>query len=305
MPSHVFVDAAACLARFSFTEVRPPIGLIAVPYAIGDERDPASRGPGLLLDGGLLARLEAHGVAHSTHRLRSGIPFTDSLSASAAVSGALTESVREVLAHGEVPLVLAGSCDGVMGLVAALGGRERGAIWIDAHPDFHTPNTTRSGYLPGMALAILAGHAYPQLHHGIAADAAFDCRDLLLVGVRDCDPAERDRIERFAIQVVPWHGSEPGVSLDKMLERLARRRTEVYVHVDLDALDPVEAPGIVSAPVAGGPTLAALTEVIAMIGTYLRISAASVATYDLMRDTGGRAIASGVVVVESLALAVR
>jgi arginase family enzyme len=117
-------------------------------------------------------------------------------------------------------------------------------VWFDAHPDLHTPGTTASGYLGGLALAGPLGLWDSGLGAGLTADR------VLLVGARDLDPAERAVVARTGMAVVP-----PGDGVADELGRAVAGRP-VYVHLDCDALEPGVVP--TELPVPGGLTAADL-----------------------------------------------
>ena len=76
--------------------------------------------------------------------------------------GAIAAEVARATADGELPIVLAGNCTSSVGTVAGLGSARVGVVWFDSHGDFNTPETTTTGFLDGMAVAILTGHCWRQ-----------------------------------------------------------------------------------------------------------------------------------------------
>ena len=106
-----------------------------------------------------------------------------------------------------------------------------------------------------------------------------------MYGVRDLSPqAERERLERSAIQVVEWQDGEPRGDLVTPLDRLAQRVDEIYLHVDLDAFPPEVAPGIVDEPAPGGMSLEQAEELLRAAARRFRIRAAALATFTPDRD---------------------
>jgi arginase len=155
-----------------------------------------------------------------------------------AAAGAALE---EALEAGVFPVLVASDCTVAIGTLAVLARREPDArvVWLDAHGDFNTPATTASGYLGGMCLAAACGRW----------DAGFgpplDPQRVVLSDGRDLDAAEREEMERAGLRPVPAATVAPAV-----------RGERVFVHVDLDVLDPSEMP--FSFPAAHGMSHVAL-----------------------------------------------
>jgi arginase len=262
--------------------------LIEVPYMVGDDRHGASAGPERVTHA-------LRTAAVKVERVERGVPFRDSASASAAVNARLAAIVRKAVAAGELPVAVAGSCDAALGVLAGVEHERCGVVWFDAHADFNTPESTASGFFAGMSLAIVTGHCYRNLWAQIGDNARIREEATLLVGARDLSPAEeRERLERSAIRVVQ---SDVAAELDA----LAGRVEDVYVHVDLDALDPEVAPGVVDEPVPGGLSLQELEDAVRAIAARFRIRAAAVTTYNPELDRDDMTLRAAVRIVERLA----
>jgi arginase len=126
-----------------------------------------------------------------------------------AVCRQLAAAVRHAIVEGHFPFVLAGSCDVSKGVLADFRHERCGVVWIDAHADFNTPESTVTGFLPGMSLAVIAGHCYRNYWAEIGDNGPVPEAATLLLGVRELDPAERERLTRSAIRVIEWHKGEP------------------------------------------------------------------------------------------------
>jgi arginase len=147
--------------------------------------------------------------------------------------------VDDALSGGNVPVLLAGDCSICLTtLPVALRHRpEAKVLWLDAHGDFNTPQTTPSGFLGGMCLAGSCG----EWEHGLA-DPITPGR-VVLAGVRDLDPAERELLERSEATVIGASVVETLVAVQNALDG-----SPVYVHLDLDVLDPSVFPAQFPAP---------------------------------------------------------
>ncbi|HYN19714.1 MAG TPA: arginase family protein [Thermoanaerobaculia bacterium] len=274
--------------------------LIEIPYMIGDNRHGASKGPQRYVQAAE-KRLAVKGVAVTVERIERGKPFRDSPSASMAVNKQLEPVVRQAIAAGRLPLVLAGSCDVCMGILAGFDHARCGVVWFDAHGDFNTPDSTITGFFAGMSLAVITGHCYQKLWAQIGDSAPISEAATLMLGVRDLDPAERERLERSAIQVVHWHGGRPQADVLACLDQLTKHVEEVYLHVDLDAFDPDVAPGIVDDPVPGGLSLHDMEEAIRAVTARFRIRAAALTTYNPELDQDDKTLRAGLRIIELVA----
>jgi arginase len=176
-------------------------------------------------------------------------PADDAVVVSKGPAGAMVTRLYELVAGrvaaSDEPLaVVSGDCTTSLATVAGLQRRgiSPGVIWLDAHGDFHTPRTTRSGYLGGMALAMLVGRA------GAALTGAIGLRPVaetacVLVGARDVEPGEREALEASAIRRLRVRD----------LATAELPRPPWYVHLDVDVADPSELTGL-RFPAPGGPS---------------------------------------------------
>ncbi len=168
--------------------------------------------------------------------------------------------VREGLQDDLITIGLEANCNDLLGMLSGLkydsdgNARRVGLVFIDAHGDFNTPETTLSGMLGGMPVAIAAGHARHNVRKTTGLAEPLPMSDIVWGGVRDLDPLEADRfteyeVQQFSVQDV----RELSANLKKQMDDLADRVDVVYVHIDMDVLDPAEVPGH-SLAVADGPS---------------------------------------------------
>jgi arginase len=184
-----------------------------------------------------------------------GDPNLKHLQALSSAALALARLVDTARADGRFPIVLGGDHSIALGSVAALArNRALGLIWIDAHGDFNTPETTPSGNIHGMPLAALCGVGDSRLVNLVYAGRKVDPRHVALVGVRDLDEGEKALLRTQGIAVFTIQHIDR-LGMDRVIERALEITTHgtdgVVASVDLDVLDPREAPGV-GTPVAGG-----------------------------------------------------
>ena len=194
---------------------------------------------------------------------------------------------------------LLATCPSMPGLVAGLqrSGPTRapikiGMLWLDAHPDFNTPETTRSGSLGGMPVAVATGRALHRMRLDAKLDPALPDSQVVMGGVRLTDPLEQELLDGSAIQQVSvddLRRATPAVFAQ--LDRLSRTTDKIYVHIDMDVLDPREVEGHGN-KVPNGPSseeLARLFETI--FSRYSKASAIGFATIPAT-DSGGLSLAA-------------
>jgi len=177
------------------------------------------------------------------------------LHAVAALAERLADEVESVLLAGHFPLVVGGDHSCAIGTWSgvhrALAPRGRvGLIWIDAHMDSHTFATTPSGQINGMPLAALLGHGEPALTGIDGAGAALQPAQVCLVGVCSYEAGEAALLQRLGVRVFDMaeiHRRGLAEVFDEALAIVRRGTAGFGVSVDLDALDPDEAPGVGSA----------------------------------------------------------
>jgi arginase len=277
------------------------VSLIQVPYHAGDESVGSSKGPQRLLEAGADEVLTARGIAVTLERVDRGEPFRDTATSAARVNRQLADHARRAVDAGQLPLVLSGSCNSSMGVLAGFDHVRCGAVWLDAHGDFNTPETTVSGFFAGMSMAVITGHCYRNYWAQIGDSTPLVEDTIVMYGVRDLWPeAERERLERSAIRVVEWRNGRPQGDVLAPLDELARRVDEIYLHIDFDSFAPEIAPGIVDEPAPGGLSLRDAEEIVRCTAERFRIRAATLATFTPDRDERGKTLQVALRMIELL-----
>jgi arginase len=277
-----------------------PITILAVPYDSGAREARMGRGPGYLLGAGLAEALGAGGRDVAVEWVEAEVPLGAEIAAAFALGRALAPRVRDAAARGALPVVLSGNCIATLG---ALGGHDAargdvGLVWLDAHGDLNTPDTTRSGFLDGMSLAAATGRSWRALAATIPGFAPLADDHVLLVGARDFDPEEGELVRR-AIRCVSPAAVRDGAVRDALgaLHPAVRR---LHIHLDLDVLDPGEARWNGFPPAPGGLTAGEVREVIRAAASRLPIAGVTLSALDPDHDADGRARRAAIEVLGEL-----
>lgn len=179
--------------------------------------------------------------------------------------------VREGLQDDLLTVGLEANCNDLLGMLAGLkydsdgNARRVGLVFIDAHGDFNVPETTLSGMLGGMPVAVAAGHALHNLRQTASLTEPLPMSDIVWGGVRDLDPLEAERFREYEAQQFSVRDiRELSPNLVSEMTDLAERVDVIYVHIDMDVLDPAEVPGH-SLNVADGPSSADLADAMTLM----------------------------------------
>jgi arginase len=243
---------------------RTPVAVIGASLDLGQDRRGVDMGPSAIRYAGLDERLRALGLGCVDHG-NVFVPLYEEIEEEDArlrylpeikeTSGRLAGKVYEAAQAGSRPLVLGGDHSVALGTLWGLARAhgQGGAIWVDAHADMNTPETSPSGNVHGMVLAAALGLCGPEFEIDGWPAAALDPRRVALVGLRSVDEGERETLKRLGLRVFTMsHLDRIGIER-AMREALDHVSGSGFVHVslDLDVVDPSVAPGV-GTPVAGG-----------------------------------------------------
>jgi arginase len=249
------------------------IRILGVPLDLGQTRRGVDMGPSAVRVAGLEARLE--GLGHVVEdggniavaipeQKKEGDPRAKYLKEITATCTKHAEAVYKTLEAGKVPLVLGGDHSVAAGTVAGVAQfyREQrrvqeqkiGLIWIDAHADINTPETSPSGNVHGMPLAAILGLGPAELANIYGFSPKVQPENCVLVGVRDIDTREKENIRETGIEVYTMRDiDERGMRtvIEEALRVAGRGTAGYHVSLDMDWIDPEDAPGV-GTPVRGG-----------------------------------------------------
>lgn len=241
------------------------ISVIGMPMDLGQKRRGVDMGPSAMRYAGLIEELEKLGFnvrdygdiaidrpgADDTQELRNIKEVIEA-------SENLQQQVTAIQEKDSFPLILGGDHSMSIGSIAGISKRYKnlGVIWYDAHPDMNTAETSPSGNIHGMPLAVNLGVGHPKLTTIGGYAPKLKPENVVIIGARDIDEGEREMIKRLGIKVFTMHEVDR-LGMQRVMEEtityLAEKTDGVHLSLDLDGLDPQEAPGV-GTPVLGGLT---------------------------------------------------
>lgn len=280
------------------------VRVVLAPYDAGRRSARMGGGPEHLAENGLTDALEADGlnVALRVAELE-GDDLRAEVSAAFELDGLISREVRSGVEEGEFPLVLSGNCNSCVGTLAGAGRENLGVVWFDGHADFHTPETTTSGFTDCMGLSIAVGHCWDRMSAQVQGYAPVPEENVVLVGTREIEPGERERLHASDVIVVAPGPPEDGGILGKLcsaLFELRERVQGVYLHLDLDVLDPGSVGKANEFAPAGGLTAEETERAIRLVRERVGVVAAGIASYDPATDHDGAVLQAGVRLARAL-----
>jgi arginase len=247
------------------------IRIIGVPMDLGASRRGVDMGPSALRVAGLQSRLKQLGrqvedegnvPVPQAEEQPYGEKKARYLDEIAQTCKGLAEMVRKTLDEDIFPLVLGGDHSIAVGTVAGAAahfhksGKRIGVIWLDAHGDMNTPESSPSGNIHGMPLAAIMGHGPPELVDLAGVQPMVEPRNVALVGIRDLDSKERRFAKESGVHVFTMRDIDERGMREVMAEALRFAGDDtagIAVSLDMDFVDPSDAPGV-GTPVRGGVT---------------------------------------------------
>ena len=244
------------------------VRIIGVPMDLGQSRRGVDMGPSALRVAGLQARIKQLGhqvedIGNIFVKQPEEQPYGEKrakyLNEIAETCRGLAELVQKTLEEGFLPVVLGGDHSIAVGVVSGVSGAYRtrqkriGYVWLDAHGDMNTPESSPSGNVHGMPLASVMGYGAPELVELLGFKPKVEPRNVALVGVRDLDAKEKRLVEESGAHVFTMRDIDERGMREVMSEalRVASDETDgIAVSLDMDFVDPTDAPGV-GTPVRG------------------------------------------------------
>lgn len=294
-----FISFSSVLAqRYTDSEGRVRVALLKQPYSPTG----TSAGPTTMANGGIQKMLTDMGavlkIEEAALTTEEATEYGGWKKLSMAL-GHFADLVEKNERAGYFTVGLLATCPSMPGLVGGLqhSGPTRkpikiGLLWLDAHPDFNTPETTRSGSLGGMPVAVATGRALRRMRIEARLDPPLSDKHVVMGGVRLTDPLEQSLLDQSSIEqltVDDLRQMTPAVFAQ--LDRLSRLTDKIYVHIDMDVLDPREVMAHGN-KVPNGPSSEQLAKLFeAIFSRYEKASAIGFATIP-STDEGALSIAA-------------
>ncbi|WP_332693990.1 arginase [Halalkalibacter lacteus] len=243
------------------------ISIVGVPMDLGQIRRGVDMGPSAMRYAGLIEEIKGLGFNVKDYgdikinRFSNGTTREQNLKNLQEViktSEELCRELDEILSEGGFPLVLGGDHSISIGSIAGISKhyKELGVIWYDAHADLNTAETSPSGNIHGMPLAINLGLGHPLLTEIGGYAPKIKPENIVIIGARSIDEGERELIRKKGLKVFTMHEIDrKGMTrvMEETIHYLETNTDGVHLSLDLDAIDPLDAPGV-GTPVLGGIT---------------------------------------------------
>lgn len=273
--------------------------MIQVPYDSGLYNRRMGKGPFGFIESGIVKRLKDNYEFINEIVIESREDFSTEIGTTFELLRLVADEVRLSVSKQAFPLILAGNCNTTLGAISGLMPRNLGLIWFDAHGDYNTPETTTSGFLDAMGLSMITGHCWQTLAKTIPNYCPLSENRVLLVGTREFDKTEYQRLENSKINHLTYSELKEniGIKLDTTLEALSNKVDQVYVHVDMDVHDANLAPANHYKP-EGGLTPKEVRYAVNKIAKWFYICGASVTAFDPEADNEKRGLHTGAKLIE-------
>ncbi|QQO07913.1 arginase [Breznakiella homolactica] len=294
------------------------VRVIELPLDFGASRRGSDMGPSAIRLAGLKQALAD--IGHESEESFPGIPVPAQeyleegnerykyLAPIAEACGELAKRVEKAVDDGVFPLVLGGDHSIAIGSLAGLGSAYKkrskiwGTLWVDAHGDFNTPETTPSGNIHGMSLAAACGYGREELCSLHGNFRKLDPRNVALVGVRDLDTFEKDNMREAGVTVFTMTEVDR-LGIAEAARRIIsffRERVDIlHVSVDMDAMDPMIAPGV-GIPLTGGFSYREVLLLAEELGTSKLLGSAEIVEVNPVLDVRNQTARMAVEIISRL-----
>ncbi|TLS34920.1 arginase [Pseudalkalibacillus caeni] len=242
------------------------ISIVGVPMDLGQMRRGVDMGPSAIRYAGIVDRLEALNydiedlgdieIGRPTKKSQPGDSNLKNLNEVAEANEKLAASVDNVIQNNRFPLIFGGDHSIAIGTLAGVAKHYEnlGVIWYDAHGDLNTSDTSPSGNIHGMPLAVSLGIGHEQLVNIAGYQPKIKPENIVIIGARSLDEGEKELIREKGIKVYTMHEIDRmGMTkvMEEAIEYVSKGTDGVHLSLDLDGLDPHDAPGV-GTPVLGG-----------------------------------------------------
>jgi arginase len=277
------------------------IEIIQVPYDSGHFCERTGRGPDYFVENGIAKLLQNDGHHVIVHRIESKSTFPTEITTAFELNQTLAEHIRS-LSKNRFPLVLSGNCNSCAGTLSGISLDQIGIIWFDAHGDFNTPDTSITGFLDGMGLAMATGRCWGSLLRQIPGYKAVPDSNVIHVGALDLDPEEKRMFEKAGIPLITNTSNDEGnfIGLFKnALKHLQRHVKSIYLHIDMDVLDMAPAKANHLA-LPGGLRVETVMDCLEIVKENFDIRACGIASVDPAFDKNKIVLKAGLGLIRTL-----
>lgn len=256
------------------------VSIILASYDSGNYHGGFGQGPDAIIAGGLVDELVLHGHEVKVGDIEKvGDDQGREIATGFAVCNAVAAKVGQAREQGRFPVVLAGNCLTAAGAVA--GEAADSILWIDQHGDLNTPETSKTGFLDGMALASVLGQCWQPMTRVIPGFNVVEPSRCMLIGTRDLDAAESRLLEKL-----PIVRAKCAEAPERVAKLKAVGATRAHLHVDLDVHDP-ESLQVNRYAEPGGPDPEQLRQAVCGLARSIPIVGITLSAYDPAFDPSG------------------
>ena len=274
------------------------IQIIQIPYDSGHKNMRSGLGPDKFLQHELDTILRNNGHDVSIQRIELKNPFATEIGTTIELNRLLSERVKLARDSGKFPLILAGNCNSSLGTIAGIGQDPLGIVWLDAHGDFNTPETTLTGFLDGMGLAMAAGKCWKMLVETIPGFRPVSGDNIVHIGGRDLDPEEEKLMEQSRVVLIPAPESNE-LAVADAIEKLNKKVNRIYLHIDIDVLDTGEVQAN-SFTAPGGLMVEDVVNIISIAREKFEVCVAAITSYAPEYDKNDTVVKAGIRLIEAL-----
>jgi arginase len=277
------------------------IQVLVVPYDSGHKNVRMGKGPERFIESGLAQMLQTQGHEINVTTVEVEDRFTSENQTTFKLCRLLSKQVQQARSNNSFPIILSGNCIFSLGTIAGIDPIQTGVVWFDAHADFGTPETSLDGFLDGMGLAVLAGQCWRLAANSIPGFRPIPGSNIVHVGGRLhavtklwLQQANTLIVEADTIRQLGTHRA-----LDRAVVALRTQIQRIYLHLDLDVLDPEKTPANEYGQ-QDGLSLEHVEEAIQILGEQFDICSCGVASYDPSYDEHGHTLQVGLKLISKV-----
>lgn len=277
------------------------VSVFQVPYDSGYRNVRTGLGPGRL---GRLSQAIVEDFGHQVFvcPIESQMSFPTEIETTFELNRCLASQVQTAVKNESFPLVFSGNCNSCVGTIAGIHAQRLGIIWMDAHGDFNTPETTTTGFLDGMGLAMATGRCWKALLETVPGFSAIDETHVMHFGGRDLDIEENNMFEKTGVIVVPplvTRQTSFNHVFKMALSKLKEGVDQIYLHIDMDVLETLRGkPNHLA--VSGGVLASQVETAIGMIKDMFSVCACAITGYDPSFDEQDCVLDAGARIIRSV-----